>query len=131
VCRNILDRGDAGVVLEGVSTRNLIFQNVAITMVYDGVYLGPEATGNIVVHNTFYDCSTAIADGSPDAVLLNNLVTADPAIFVAPAPPTYDFTLVEGNENVDAGEDVDYDCLPSSPAEFLGAARDLGAVESY
>lgn len=41
-----------------------------------------------------------------------------------------DFTLVPGSESIDAGDDLGYDCEPDAPGLYLGAAPDLGAVES-
>jgi parallel beta-helix repeat protein len=128
---NVLEGAHAGVVLYGASNDNVIIQNVAMDMVYDGVYVSSEAQGNTVVHNTFFQCSTAIADGAADTVLGNNLDSSDPADFVDPTPGVYDFTLVAGSAHVDAGEDLGYDCLPNAPERFLGEAPDLGAVESY
>lgn len=131
ICRNVLDRGHAGVVLEGESHENFVFQNAIIGSEYDGVYVSSASTGNTVVHNTMLDCHTALVDGASDTVKGNNLVSTDLTEFVDPMPPAYDFRLVEGSPHIDAGEELGYDCLPESDELFLGAAPDLGAVESY
>lgn len=128
IVHNILDRGHAGVVLEGESHANLVFQNVIIGSVYDGVYVSGESTGNTVVHNTMFQCSSNLVDGASDTVSGNNFFTDDETQFVDPA--SYDFTLVPGSESIDAGDDLGFDCRPGSPELFLGAGPDLGAVES-
>jgi len=128
---NILDGADAGVVLYGVSADNLIVQNVVMEVRYDGVYLGGDALRNTVVHNTFFNCATALVDGGTDTTLGNNLESTEPTDFVNPTAPIYDFHLVGGSLHADAGEDMGYDCLPNSPERFLGTAPDLGAVETF
>ncbi|RLB53987.1 MAG: hypothetical protein DRJ42_10450, partial [Deltaproteobacteria bacterium] len=75
VARNILDRGDAGVVIYGPSNNISIIQNVIIRSVYDGVYIGDEATNTTLIHNTMLDCATAIVDHGADTVAANNLVS--------------------------------------------------------
>lgn len=131
ICDNVLDRGDAGVVLEGASHDNVVFQNRIIASNYDGVYVSWEATGNTVVHNTMLRCSTPLVNEAADTIEGNNLGTNDDALFVAPGPPEYDFTLVAGSAYIDAGEDLGFDLLPDDEATFLGAAPDVGAIESY
>lgn len=126
--RNILDRGHAGVVLEGVSLRNTVFQNVVIGSEYDGIYVGGEAADSVVVHNTLHQCSSAVVDGATSTTQGNNLVTDSDDAFVDPA--AYDFHLVGGSPSIDAGEDLGYDCMPERAARFLGLAPDLGAVET-
>ena len=129
IARNILDRGHAGVVLEGESHGNLVIQNSVISSTYDGVYVSSAATGNTVVHNTLFQCTTPIADGASDTVAANNLVSTEASDFVDPV--AYDFRLAPGSPHVDAAEDLGYDCLPDRSERFLGAAPDLGSVESY
>ncbi len=125
---NILDRGHAGVVLEGASHENLVLRNVIIGSVYDGVYVASESTGNTVVHNTMYQCATALVDGAADTLTGNNLV--DPVEEELADPASYDFRLLPGSPHIDAGEDMGFDVWPDGPESFLGAAPDLGAVES-
>jgi len=125
---NILDGGHAGVVLEGGSNRNMVLRNVAMDCAYDGVYVSADSTGNTYVNNTILRCSTAIANGSPDLVEANNLVSSDNADFVDPV--AYDFRLADGSPSIDAATDMGFDLLPNDPARFLGAAPDLGAVET-
>ncbi len=128
---NILEGADAGVVLEGASNDNRVVQNVSMDMMYDGIYVSPTSLGNTVVHNTLFRCSSAVVDEAPDTITGNNLTSSDPADFVDPSHGVYDFTLVAGSAYIDAGEDLGFDCLPDLPGDFLGAAPDLGAVESY
>lgn len=123
---NILDRGDAGVVIEGSSTRNLVFANIIIESAYDGIYIGGEPTETTVVHNTLYRCASPVVDDAADTFAANNLIADDGFV----APESYDFHLVDGNPAIDAGEDLGYDCVPGSSDRYLGAAPDLGAVET-
>lgn len=131
VARNILDRGDAGVVIYGPSNNITIIQNVIISSTYDGVYIGGEATNTTVIHNTMFNCPTGLIDGGTDTIAANNLISTDAAEFLSPAPPAYDFTLIEGSPHIDIGEATEVDCLPDDPARFRGAGPDLGAVESH
>jgi parallel beta-helix repeat protein len=121
---NTLDRGDVGIGLFGASTGNLVLRNI-ITMSAEAMYVDTAATGNRIFHNTMY-MSGSIGDASPDAQFVNNL-EADQG-FVDPA--AFDFHLVVGNPAIDGGSDLGLDLLPDSPERFLGAAPDLGAVET-
>jgi nitrous oxidase accessory protein NosD len=127
---NILDHGDAGVVITGASFDNLIFRNVIVGSVYDGIYVAAASTGNIIVHNTIHDSATPLALGDESALTLgNNLITeADFAGYVDTA--TFNYKLVDGSENVDAGEDLGFDVVPGSKKMYRGAGPDLGAVET-
>jgi hypothetical protein len=122
---NILDRGDVGVVLGGASTNAYVFRNVVIAPVDEPMYIADTATGARVVNNTLY-MSGAIA-GATDTVEVNTL-DADTGFA---APDQYDFRLLAGNPAIDQGMDVGQDMLGTSSKRFLGAAPDLGAVESY
>jgi len=124
--RNLIDGAHSGIVLVGDSDRNFIFRNIVVNVVYDGIYLEGGANQNTVVHNTVSHYSSLVADDAADNVVKNNLGADDG--FVDPA--RYDFRLVEGNPAIDTGEDLGYDLLPAAPENFLGAAPDLGAVES-
>ncbi|MGE5185801.1 MAG: right-handed parallel beta-helix repeat-containing protein [Acidobacteriota bacterium] len=127
---NILDGADTGIVLFGASNNNMVFMNVAIAPAYHAVYVDTAPTGNVVLNNTsLMAASSAFADVSGVTMMLNNLDSTSPADFVSPA--TYDFHLVAGSPSIDAASDVGQDMLPDSPARFLGAGPDLGAVESY
>lgn len=126
---NILDRGHAGVVLEGESHENLVFRNVIIGSVYDGVYVASESTGNVVVHNTMYECATPLVDGAADTLTGNNLTDPVDGEFADPA--SYDFRLRADSPHVDGGDDMGFDVWPDGPDNFLGAAPDVGAVESH
>lgn len=121
---NILDRGDVGVALFGTSTRNLVFRNVIVSNP-EPLYVAATATGNRLVHNTIYMCG-GIVDGAPDSELTSNL-EADQG-FVD--PDAFDFHLAPGSAAIDAATDLGLDLLPDDPARFLGAAPDLGAVET-
>jgi parallel beta-helix repeat protein len=128
--RNIIDGGEAGIVLEGLSTGNLLFANAVYQATLDGLYFSSTSTGNTAVHNTLLNCTSPIVDSSGVTTLGNNLISTDPADFVDPLPPTYDFTLAAGSLHIDAGTDLGYDCVPDEPESFLGLAPDLGAVET-
>jgi len=123
---NILDRGDVGVVLEGASTNAYVFRNVVISPTNEPMYIAATATGARVINNTLY-MAGGIATNATDTAEVNTL-QADTG-FVA--PETYDFRLVAGNPAIDQGMDVGQDMLDRNTKRFLGAAPDLGAVESW
>lgn len=125
--RNLVEGGDAGIVLDGDCDRNLLFQNIVTGCAYDGFYLHAGADDNIIVHNTTHACPSGVV-GATDTSLVENNLRADDG-FVDPA--SYDFTLLPDSPHADAGQDLGYDLLPDLPGDFLGAAPDLGAVESY
>jgi parallel beta-helix repeat protein len=126
---NILSDAGIGIALEGSSSDNMIFRNIVVSS-DDGVYVATAALNNTVVHNTVYD--TASAMNFADEALVevgNNLVTASTFDgFVD--PENLDFRLVKGNQFIDAGEELGFDCVPGDAKLFKGAAPDLGAVES-
>jgi len=126
--RNLIEGGDAGIVLEGDSDNNLLFQNVITSCAYDGVYLHSGADDNVVVHNTTHACPSGVVGELGTSQVQNNLRADDDGFVDAAA---YDFTLVPDSEHIDVGEDLGLDLLPDRPELFLGAAPDLGAVESY
>lgn len=128
VIGNIVDGGDTGITLTGGSNRNHLFRNVVMAPNTDSVYVDGQSNDNIVENNTFYMIAD-ITDEGVNTVARNNLVSANVTDFVAPAG--YDFHLVAGSASIDAATDVAQDMLPDAPARFLGAAPDLGAVESY
>jgi len=122
---NILDRGDVGIGLFGASNANLVLRNVIAANVGEAMYIGAAAGGNRILHNTLY-MTSAIVDGAVDTELANNLEAAQGFV----NPDVYDFRLVPGNPAIDAATDLGLDLLPDLPARFLGAAPDLGAVET-
>jgi parallel beta-helix repeat protein len=127
---NILDRGDAGVALEGTSSGNMVFRNVIIESAYDGIYVSSTTDNNTIVHNTIHNASSAlvISDAS-NSIVGNNLVTdLNFAGYVDAA--NYDFHLAPESEHIDAGELLGYDCVPGAAETYWGAAPDLGAVET-
>lgn len=129
---NILDRGHAGVVLEGESARNMVFRNIIIESEYDGVYVSSSSNDNIVVHNTIHNASSPLVFSSDTVTSGNNLITSDDDGGVAYIDPAnYDFRLVEGSPNIDAGEELGYDCVPGSAELYWDEAPDLGAVETH
>lgn len=129
---NILDRGHAGVVLEGESARNMVFRNIIIESEYDGVYVSSTSDDNIVVHNTIHNASTALVFSSDTVTEGNNLITNDTDEgFVGYVDvANYDYRLVPDSPHIDAGEELGYDCVPGSGELYWDAAPDLGAVET-
>jgi parallel beta-helix repeat protein len=121
---NILDRGEVGVALFGTSLNNLVLRN-AVVMNPEPFYVAGTATGNRLLHNTLYMCG-GIANGAADTEVVNNL-EADQG-FVDPA--AFDFHLEAGNPAIDAATDLGLDLLPDPSARYLGAAPDLGAIET-
>ena len=122
---NILDRGDVGIGLFGASNANLVLRNVIAANVSEAMYIAATAGGNRILHNTLY-MTSEIVDGAADTELANNLEAAQGFV----DPDTYDFRLAPGNPAIDAATDLGLDLLPDQPERFLGAAPDLGAVET-
>jgi len=122
---NILDRGDVGIGLFGTSTGNLVLRNVIAANVSEAMFIDASASANRILHNTLY-MTSSIVDGAPDTELANNLEASNGFV----DPDTYDFRLAPGNPAIDAATDLGLDLLPDQPARFLGAAPDLGAVET-
>ena len=129
---NILDRGHAGVVLEGESMENMVRGNIIIGSEYDGVYVASSALDNTVVHNTIHNARSALVYGNETVISANNLISDDTAAdFVGYVDvDAYDYRLAPGNAAFDAGEELGYDCLPDFDELYWDAAPDLGAVET-
>ena len=123
---NILDRGDVGVILLGASNRNTVIRNVVIEALTDSVLV--EGDNNVVVHNTFF-LTTPVIDSGTNTLEGNNFQSQAATDFIDPG--SYDFRLATGASAIDAATDMGYDLLPADPERFLGAAPDLGAVESF
>jgi len=122
---NILDRGNIGVFLDGASQRNVVFRNVMIAPDEEPIVVLALATSNRIINNTFFQCLAGTSNSAPDTLEMNTLA-ADTG-FVDPA--SYDFHIT-GAQGIDQGVDVGQDMLPHSSERFLGAAPDLGAVET-
>src|SRR5690606_34266189 len=73
VARNILDGGDAGIVIEGASPRVHIFQNIIMNQVYDGIYVANGSSDVTVIHNSIWQASAPLVLNPPDIVEANNL----------------------------------------------------------
>ncbi len=129
---NILDRGHAGVVLEGESARNMVIRNVIIESEYDGIYVASTSDDNIVVHNTIHNASSALVFSSDSVIQGNNLITndTDPDFFGYVDAANYDYQLLPGSPHIDAGEELGYDCVPGASELYWDDAPDLGAVET-
>ncbi len=124
---NILDGGSASITLFGTSTDNLVMRNVMIGASDEPMFIDAPATGNRVINNTLY-MTGGISDDAPDTQIENTLSSDLPSDFVD--PDAYDFRLSADNPAIDAGVDTGLDLLPDSAERFLGAAPDLGAVET-
>lgn len=124
---NILDRGNAGLALFGASSRNLVFRNVFIASSDEPAFVDNIALTNRFINNTHYLCG-GVSDGAPDTQIANMLQSDLATDFVA--PDMYDFHLAPGSAAIDAATDLGLDMLPDVPERFLGAAPDLGAVET-
>jgi hypothetical protein len=122
---NILDRGNIGVLLDGASQRNFIFRNVMIAPTEEPIVVLALATSNRIINNTFFQCLAGTSNSAPDTVEMNTLA-ADTG-FVDPA--SYDFHITSAL-GIDQGVDIGQDMLPDRAERFLGAAPDLGAVET-
>jgi hypothetical protein len=128
ISNNVCDGAHACVAIEGDSHENRVLFNAAMAMLHDGFFIGAAATDNTVVHNTALECTNgfvfeaAVVEG-------NNLTSQSRADFVDPA--AYDFHLAPGSAAIDAGEDLGYDLVvDDAERTFLGAAPDLGAIET-
>jgi hypothetical protein len=126
---NILDGGNVGIGLFGDSLANLVFRNVIMFADNEAMFIDAIALGNRVLHNTLFMNSSGISNDAPDTEITNTLETSNADEFVDPL--LYDFKLVAESTSIDAATDTGLDLLPGDPSQrFLGAAPDLGAVES-
>jgi hypothetical protein len=125
---NIVQGGDSGIALTGVTSDTMVFRNVVMTPVEDSVFIDSTVVNTTVLNNTFY-MAPDITDSGTGTMAMNNLVTPDPTLFVAPSQ--YDFHLIAGATAIDAAMDLGQDMLPDQPARFLGNGPDMGAVESF
>lgn len=123
---NVLDGGNVGIALFGTSSRNLMFRNVIMGSTDEAMFVDATAVTNRILNTTLFNAA-AISDSAPDTQIANTLDATTGFV----APVTYDFRLVPGNPSIDQGTDLGLDMLPDSPERFLGAAPDLGAVESF
>jgi len=122
---NILDGGNIGVLLDGASLRNRIFRNVVIAPSEEPIVILDTVTGTVILNNTFFQCLSGTSNSAADTVETNTL-QADTG-FADPA--SYDFHITSA-QGIDQGTDVGQDMLPDRTERFLGAAPDLGAVET-
>ena len=125
---NVIDGADTGITLFGTTARIAIFRNVVTNPAQDSIYVDASVTDTTITNNTFYNAPD-ITNNGVNTTEVNTLLSTNAADFVAPA--TYDFHLVAGSTSIDAATDVGQDMLPDSPARYLGAGPDLGAVESF
>ena len=125
---NILDRGDTGIAILGGSQRTVLSRNVVVSPLYDSVYIAGGVTDTTITHTTFFMASAPVDSGTNTKVE-NSLLSTAAGDFVDAAG--YDFHLVAGSPAIDAATDLGLDLLPGLSARYLGAAPDLGAVESY
>ena len=128
VTGNVVDGGDTCIALTGSTARTTVFRNVAINPSTDSIYVDSTVADTTITNNTFYNAPD-ITDIGVNTTETNSLLSMSAADFVSPA--TYDFHLIAGSTSIDMATDVGQDMLPASPARYLGAAPDLGAVESF
>lgn len=128
VTGNVVDGGDTCIALTGTTARTTIFRNVVTNPATDSIFVDSTVTDTTITNTTFYNAPD-ITNIGVNTTEVNTLLSTNAADFVAPA--AYDFHLVAGSTSIDQGQDVGQDMLPDSPARYLGAAPDVGAVESY
>jgi len=127
VVGNILDGGNVGIAMFGPSLDNLFYRDVIIASSDEPVFVDTVATGNRLINNTLF-MTGGISDGAPDTQIANILMSDQASDFRDAA--SYNFKLSSGNPAIDAGVDLGLDLVPGLPERFLGAAPDLGAVET-
>ena len=125
---NVIDGADTGITLFGTTARISIVRNVVINPAADSIYVAAGVADIAITNNTFYNAPD-ITNAGTSVSELNTLISTSAADFVSPS--TYDFHLVAGSPSIDQAQDIGQDMLPDSPARYLGAGPDLGAVESY
>ena len=125
---NVFDGGDTGLAILGTSTRTLVLRNVCVNPLYDSIYIASGVTDTTIVHTTFFLAGSPVDSGT-NTTVQNSLLSSAAGDFVDAA--TYDFHLVANSPAIDAASDLGLDLLPGLPARYLGAAPDLGAIESY